>query len=420
MHWSEETKNIAELFPREGVFLTGIESSDPWVEGKRRNQLKEAHNFYEHWQKRLENIHDLGIRWLRFGPPYSQTHIGKDAYDFSLVEKVLKKCEELEIEVMIDLLHFGLPEWLHANSPEQVFFQNNGFPIEFATYVGHVARTFPNINYFTVVNEPFITANFSTKLGFWNEGQKTAWDEDKFFMNAIKNIARAAILGKEEIERVWKSEKRKGSPIFIQNESFEVAIVGDDAHHRHAEANAFNLRRFSALDLIFGHRDEEMKKYMLSHGFSRIDYEWCMDHGNTKNTVLGVDHYPTCVHRFGAQTTVDETPNEPLKLYDIIKVYWDRYTMPVLHTETNGWPKNAVSICMQTYTALNKLRREGYPILGMGWYGDEYQVGWHYAMFGPLSFQESPVGLFYKGELQPVGKLFSELAKKGLEPIITS
>lgn len=417
MKLSSEAKKTLSAFPDKEIFLTGIESSDPWVEGKRRNQLIEAHNFHENWEERLENIAKLGIKWLRFGPPYSQTHTGKDQYDFSLVEKVIKKCEDLGIKVMIDLLHFGLPEWLHADTPQVAFFQNNAFPLEFAMYVGHFARCFPQIKYFTIINEPFITANFSTKLGFWNEGTRSNWDEDKLFMNAVKNIARAAILGREEIERVWRSQKRPGNPIFIQNESFEIAIVDDDAGNRIPEATAFNIRRFAALDLIFGFRDPVMKDYMMKHGFAEIDYEWCMEHGTFENHVLGIDHYPTCVHRYGAHTTVDETANEPSKLYDLAKIYWDRYQLPMLHTETNGWPKHAVSICKQTYDAINKLRKEGYPVLGMGWYGDEYQVGWHYAMFGPLSFEESPVGLFYKGTLQPVGTLFGELIKNGFTPI---
>jgi beta-glucosidase/6-phospho-beta-glucosidase/beta-galactosidase len=408
---------IIEEQTQHGIFLTGIESSDPWVQGARRNQLLEAYDFHEHWERRLENIRALGITWLRFGPPYSQTHVGKDAYDFTLTEKVIRKCDDLGMHLIIDLLHFGLPEWLHAKNPDQAFFQNNAFPIEFATYVGHFVRTFPSVRYFTAINEPFITANFSTKLGIWNEGHKTSWEEDRQFMNAIKNIARAAILAREEIERVWAVDHRPGLPVFIQNESFEVALVDEGADHRQPEANAFNMRRFAGLDLIFGHRQELMKKYMLEHGFADIDYEWCMEHGSTKNTILGIDHYPTCVHRYKNQTTVDEDPTAPSKLYELAKVYWDRYKIPMLHTETNAWPDHAVNICRKTYDAINKLRQEGYPVLGMGWYGDEYQVGWHYALYGPLSHQESPVGLFYKGELQPVGKLFGELAKKGLGEI---
>lgn len=416
IEWNEEVKRLAGLFPASGVFLTGIESSDPWVEGKRRNQLIEAHNFAEYWEKRLEKIRELGITWLRYGPPYSQAHLGKDRYDFDLTDKVVKKCQDLGIELMIDLLHFGLPEWLHENAPETPFFQNVEFPSEFARYAGAFARRYPHIRYFTLVNEPFVTALFSTKLGIWNEGKLSVWDQDEYFVRAITNIAKAAILARVEIEKVWKEEHRKDTPVYIQNESFEIAIASRFSN-RQAEAERFNLRRYVGLDLIFGHEDPAVAQYLKMHGVKTEEYAWFMQHGTKRNTVLGIDHYPTCVHKYGKKTTVDATPLEPYKLYHLVKMYWERYHMPLLHTETNGWPDHAVSICQKTYDVINKLRKEGYPILGMGWYGDEYQVGWHFALFGPLSFEESPVGLSYKGVVQPVGKLFSEFVKKGLVPV---
>jgi beta-glucosidase/6-phospho-beta-glucosidase/beta-galactosidase len=415
--WADEVRRLVQLFPKKGIFLTGIESSDPWVEGKRRSQLKEAHNFHQYYEKRLENIRNLGITWLRFGPPYSETHTAKASYDFSLTDNIVQKCEELGIELMIDLLHFGLPEWLHAHRPKEPFFQNPDFPFEFAEYVRVFTQRYPHIRYFTLINEPFITANFSTKLGFWNESVRSQWNEDTAFVRAVGNIAKAAILAKQEIVKIWEIEERQGLPIFIQNESFEIAIAEDGAGHRMPEVNAFNLRRFAALDLIFGHYDPAMKYYLESHGMPTLEYDWFMDHGDRGQVVLGIDHYPTCVHRYHGETTVDETPSAPYKLYDLVQVYWDRYQLPMLHTETNAWPAHAVELAQKTYDVINRLRQEGYPIVGMGWYGDEYQVGWHFALYGPLSFEESPVGLFYKGELQPVGKLFSQFAKYGLTPL---
>lgn len=413
--WPEEVARMVAEFPEKGIFLTGIESSDPWVEGKRRNQLIEAHNFNENWEKRLENIRSLGITWLRFGPPYSQTHLGPDIYDFALVDKVVEKCNLLGITLMIDLLHFGLPEWLHQHSPDAPFFQNKNFPLEFAKYVGAFVKRYPSITYFTLVNEPFITANFSTKLGFWNEGHRTAWDQDDRFVRAISNIAKAAILAKKEIEHVWETEARPGLPVFVQNESFEIAVASRQSG-RQAEAERFNMRRFVGLDLIFGHRNADVKQYLLSHNMSASEYGWFMENGSTDRVVLGIDHYPTCVHRYGKKTSVDANPLSPYKLYHLVKAYWERYKLPMLHTETNGWPQYSVMLCQKTFNVIEELRSEGYPVLGMGWYGDEYQVGWHFALYGPLSFEESPVGLFYKGELQPVGKLFGEMARTGFSP----
>jgi beta-glucosidase len=402
-------------FPKEGVFMTGIESSDPWVGDIRRNQLKEAHNFYENFEDRLVKIHDLGIRWLRFGVPYSEAHSSKEVYDFEFFDKVAFKCSGLKIELVADLLHFGLPEWMHENNKNSLFFQNTDFPEEFAKYAGVFARRYPGIKYFTVVNEPFVTAYFSTKLGIWNEKIPTSWHDDQAFVKAITNIARAAILARKEIENVWKGEGRKGEPIFVQNESFEKAFASFGSK-REQEAKRFNIRRFAALDLITGHKNHEMYRYLRSQGMSKEQYKWFLKNGSNKNFVLGIDHYPWCIHTYEQGRTVDHTPAHQYQLYNLIKEYWQRYRVPLLHTEINGWPDHAGSLMLQTFDVLSKLRKEGFPILGMTWYGDEYQVGWQSALTGEDGFKETPVGLYYKGERQLAGELYRDLIATGFPP----
>jgi Glycosyl hydrolase family 1 len=415
MSWSAETVRIMKLLPKEGIFHTGIESSDPVAEGIRRNQLIEAHDFYSNYEQRLERIADLGITWLRFGIPYSVAHPGPNQYDFSLFEKVLRKAEELGITIIADLLHFGLPEWLHEENTDHPYFQNSHFPPHFADYAEAFARRFPQINFYTIVNEPFVTANLSAKVGLWNETKVNPdWRDDKDFVRAIANIAKAALLARQRIEKVWKEQNRKTELLFVQNESFEAAIAKPGSH-REAEAYRFNLRRFGALDLIFGKHDPAMREYLISQGLSEQEYQWFMENGDSSKTILGIDHYPWCVY------ILDEGGQEldPLaryQLYELTKVYYQRYELPLLHTEINGVPELAVAICKKTYDVIVQLRDEGYPMLGMGWYGDEYQVGWQFVMVGEEKFNEYPVGLYYKGELQPVASLFHEMSKQGLSP----
>src|SRR5688500_16466064 len=88
--WPAETKRLMAFLPKQGIFLTGIEGSDPHVDGVRRNQLQEAHDFYANYEQRLTAIRRLGITWLRFGPPYSQVHIGSDQYDFAFFDRVIE------------------------------------------------------------------------------------------------------------------------------------------------------------------------------------------------------------------------------------------------------------------------------------------------------------------------------------------
>ncbi len=415
MSWPDETVRIMKLMPEQGIFHTGIESSDPFVEGERRNQLKEAHDFLTNYEQRLEKIHSLGITWLRFGIPYSMAHLGPGKYDFEIFEKVLAKAERLGITIIADLLHFGLPDWLHEAHPEHPYFQNHAFPERFAEYVEAFARKFPQVNYFTIVNEPFVTANLSAKAGFWNERRTSEWQDDRDFIRAVSNISKAAVLGRQALEKVWKDEGRATELLLVQNESFETAMAAPGSG-REAEARRFNLRRFAALDLILGNRDGMMEQYLVEQGMSQTAYDWFMENGSGRKTIMGIDHYPWCVYILSPNEQMELDPLARYQLYELSKVYWQRYKLPLLHTEINGVPELAVALCQKTYDVVRQLREEGYPMVGMGWYGDEYQVGWQSTLTGADKYQEYPVGLYYKGELQPVASLFHDIMLKGLNP----
>ena len=404
--------------PRKGIFLTGIEASDPVVDGIRRDQLREARDFRVHGRARLENIRRLGIRWLRFGPPYSQVHRGPGSYDWRLWDLVVQTCQELDIEILADLVHFGLPTWLHAQTPDQPYWQNAAMPSHVAAYAAAVARRYPSLRYFTPINEPFVTAWFSARIGLWNEQIARPWTDDRAFVRAASLAARASILARRAIWRVWRDEHRPGAPIFLQNDSFEEAIAVPGSG-REAEVDRFNLARFVALDLAFGHRDTELRDYVLGEGLPTDAYEWFMQAGSTDNTLLGIDHYPWCVHTYVADGITHDGPSSPSRLVPIVIAYAERYGMQdrLLHTEVNGPPSCATALCRRTYQDIATLRRLGYAVHGMGWYGDEVQVGWQDQLSGPNRYAEYPVGLFRNGQPQPVATVFGRLARQGLPHI---
>jgi beta-glucosidase len=414
--WPKETIRIVgeiqKVAPK-GIFATGIENSDPVVDGTRRNQLKEAHDFYKNYEKRLEQIHALGIKWIRFGEGYSLTHLGKDCYNFDFTKKVIDKCNALGMEVIVDLLHFGLPDWMHKDTPDTPYFQNPNFPEYFKEYVKVFTKEFPSIKYLTPVNEPFITNKFSTLDGMWNE-QRSDYAS---FAKAAINIARAAIYAKEAVEEVWKEEKRPGEPLFFQNDSFEK-VVNTKENTRTNKAYIFNeILRFATMDLILGHNDKNTKNFFLQYGFSKDDHKWFMERGNKKGVVLGIDHYPTCIHEYGEDETLSHKgPQDEYQLAALVKEYWGRYPLPLIHMEVNARPEHAEDICQKTYDEMNILKNDGLPVLGMSWFGDDLQIGWQSGLTGKEAYDEHRVGLFYKGEIEPVGRMFKILLEKGFLP----
>ena len=115
------------------MFATGIECSYPTIEhGRvRRDQLAEC-GHYERWREDLRLVKALGLKVLRYGLPYYRIHLGPGLYDWSFADEVLHEMRRLEITPILDLLHFGVPDWLQN-------FQNPELPLHFADYAADVA-----------------------------------------------------------------------------------------------------------------------------------------------------------------------------------------------------------------------------------------------------------------------------------------
>lgn len=148
------------------MFATGIENSYPTIlmpdgSTKRIDEMAKGLH-YENWKTDFLLVKELGIEFLRYGPPYFSTHLGPGRYDWSFTEETFNYLKELEITPIVDLCHFGVPDWLGN-------FQNPDFPFHFAEYARAFAQKFPYIQLYTPVNEIFIAAMFSAQYGWWNE-----------------------------------------------------------------------------------------------------------------------------------------------------------------------------------------------------------------------------------------------------------
>ncbi len=120
--------------PANFMFATGIECSYPTIDNgrTRRDQLEEC-GHYEHWKKDLQLVKDLGLKVLRYGLPYYKIHLGPDKYDWTFADEAMAEIKRLEIIPILDLLHFGVPDWLGN-------FQNPELPVHFAKYAKAVAQ----------------------------------------------------------------------------------------------------------------------------------------------------------------------------------------------------------------------------------------------------------------------------------------
>ena len=93
------------------MLATGIENSSPVVDGERVDEM-ESCGHYERWRGDFDLVTEMGIRFLRYGPPLYRTWIAADRYDWEFADRAFAELHRLNIGPIADLCHFGLPDWL--------------------------------------------------------------------------------------------------------------------------------------------------------------------------------------------------------------------------------------------------------------------------------------------------------------------
>ena len=264
------------------MFATGIENSYPTIttDGGKKLRVDEMEKcgHYKRWQEDFHLVKNLGIEYLRYGPPYYSTHTGPGCYDWSFADDTFTALNELEITPIADLCHFGVPDWIGD-------FQNPDWPKLFAEYARDFACRFPWVRLYTPVNEIFIAAKFSAQLGWWNERLTS----DKAFVNALKHLCQANMLAMRAILEV------QPDATFVQSESSEYFHAAEPICER--EAQFLNLKRFLALDLTYGYPiNAIMYEYLLDNGMTREQYHWFSEHHVKTRCIMGNDYYVTNEH----------------------------------------------------------------------------------------------------------------------------
>src|SRR3954467_4230556 len=122
---------------RKFMFATGIENSIPLIDnGRKRIDELEKCKHYEYWRKDFDLVKEMGIEFLRYGPPLHKTYIGAGKYDWSFADTTLPYLRKQKILPITDLCHFGVPDWIGD-------FQNPDFPELFASYASEFAKRYP-------------------------------------------------------------------------------------------------------------------------------------------------------------------------------------------------------------------------------------------------------------------------------------
>jgi len=386
------------------MFATGIENSYPTIEvngRKKRVDGMEKSQHYARWREDFQLVRELGIEYLRYGPPLYRTHLGPGKYDWSFADQTLAALQQMKITPIADLCHFGVPDWVGN-------FQNPDWPKLFAEYARAFAQRYPWIRLYTPVNEILIAAMFSAGLGWWNERLK----DDKSFVKALKHLCQANLLAMRAILEVCNDAT------FIQSESTEY--FHSDGPAAQNLAHFMNERRFLALDLTYGYPiSVTMYQYLLDNGMTRAEYDWFGKNHVKARCIMGNDYYITNEHLVTEDGRVEEA-GEIFGYHVITRQYYDRYRLPVMHTETNLMDADRAPWWLhKEWMNMHELKRDGVPITGFTWYSLTDQVDWDSALREDRG-TVNPCGLFdLNRKIRPVGEAYKKLIARWRDILTT-
>ena len=375
------------------MFATGIENSYPMVGGKRVDEMAKC-GHYKHWRTDFDLVEEIGIGFLRYGPPIHTTWLAPGKFDWDFADLTMRDLHRRNIVPIVDLCHFGVPDWVGD-------FQNPDFCHLFADYAAAFATRYPWVQLYTPVNEMFICALFSGKYGWWNEGLTT----DRGFVTALNHLVKANVLSMKLILDI------RPDAIFIQSESSEYFHAEDPKAIGTAEM--YNQLRFLSLDLNYGRRVEsDMFEYLMANGMAREDYQFFLDNRFKQHCIMGNDYYITNEHRVGADGQ-SRAAGEVFGYDGITWQYYDRYRLPVMHTETNisdnAEGTAAVNWLWKQWASVLRVRNDGVPITGFTWYSLTDQVDWDTALREDNG-TVNPLGLYdLDRHIRPVGKAYKQL-----------
>ena len=372
-------------------FSTGIENSYPTISTGRRIDEMEKCGHYDRYAEDFGLVRELGLRALRYGPAYYRTHAAPDRFDWSSADDPMLLLREMDIEVIADLCHFGVPSWLGG-------FQDPAFPVLFADYARAFVRRYPWVRYYTPVNEIFICASFSALRGFWNE----CLESEAAFVKALRNLCMAHELAVDAILA------ERPDAIIVQSESLEHFHPAGRKAAGHADReNAF---KHLSLDLTLGHElAPGMAGFLNAHGVTSNDLSFFREKRAVGQRWLGMDYYPTCEHRVSSTGRCTVTASMAMGFRRLATQYHERYRVPLFHCETNRVSHLAVDWLNHQWSDIIAMRATGIPVMGFTWYSLTDQIDWQHALRVERNDLHA-VGMYdLRRRIRPVGVRYKEI-----------
>jgi beta-glucosidase len=381
------------------AWAVGEEGSDPLVLSDgvpyRQDQYAQS-GHYAHVEDDLRSIAGLGVRIVRYGVPWRLTEPEPAQYDWTLWDRALAGCAEHGLEPVVDLLHFGLPDWCDG-------FADPRWVDSFARYVEAFLTRYQGPRWFTPINEPGPTAENTGLLGMWNDRLASGPDHARILANIV--LANLEALARIRADRGgW----------WIGSEGFLVPV----AMSPRAEADVQALRAWTWLvwDLHLGHEPSpEAARYLGPVDDAVLERISAL--AVTDRVIAGLDFYPTSIFPLGGAAPEWSISERVAFGVAEFRRWHDRYDVPFWVAETSNLSLGVdeqIPWLRALTDGLRALRDDGLPVRGLCWYSRGDQFDWQTELVNPTG-AITEVGLFdAQRRARPVADVFAQLAAHAL------
>jgi beta-glucosidase/6-phospho-beta-glucosidase/beta-galactosidase len=371
------------------IWATGIE--DTFVPqtrpGHRALDEYQLMGHYEHWREDLALGRELGVSAIRWGVPWYRVEPLRGEFDWRWTDEVIPYLvDELGIEPIIDLMHYGCPFWLRRE------FASDEYPEAVAAYAGAFAERYRSrVRWYTPLNEPIVTALFCGKRGLWPPYLRSDGGYVRILLQVVRGVeATAAALRAAQPDAVLVHVEASGLSRAARADLDSIA-----AEEQH--------RTYLPLDLVFGRVDPGLPLFpwlvrsgaspdelgAIAESPARVDYLGLNFYPQWSTTQLFIDRRGRLAYR-----PVDQ---EGSGFATLIEDYAARYALPIIVTETSARGSEAVRArwLEASVAAIRDLRARGVRVEGYTWFPLFTMIDWRYRFGrGPLEEYRLELGLY--------------------------
>jgi beta-glucosidase len=325
---------------------------------------------YEHWRADLRLAQQTGARMIRWGIPWYRVEPQPGQFDWSWTDQVIPyMVDELGLEPIIDLMHYGTPLWLERS------FVDPRYPAAVAAYAQAVAARYGSrIRYYTPLNEPIVNALMCGMRGLWPP-----------YLRAERGfLAVGVALAQGIVQTVRSIRAVDPAAVMVHVEAAGLTR----AARAELEPLAAEQRRrgFLFYDLITGRVEPShpLFSWLLTNGVSYTALEQLQTQA-IELDVMGLNFYPQWSTQqislnAKGQISYRATEQDGACFRELILDYYERYCVPIMITETSA--KDGLAIKQRWLEAsvatVRALRQAAVPVIGYTWFPLFTMVDWRY------------------------------------------